>query len=69
MKKMIILEDKAIRKKIADELGYTSQALGLALHFKRNSQKAKIARKMAIENGGVLMEELPTTIKITKRLM
>lgn len=55
--KMIVLKDGEARKKIRRELGITSVALSQALHFQRNSLTAAKARAMAIQNGGVLMEE------------
>lgn len=64
--KMIVLKDGEARKKIRRELGITSAALSQALRFQRNSLSAAKARAMAIQNGGVLMEEQKTvrTVKV-----
>lgn len=56
--KMIVLQNKEAREKIRRELGITGAALSYALNFKRNSPTAKMARAMALQNGGVLMEEV-----------
>lgn len=55
--KMIVLQNKEARKKIRQELGITGAALSYALNFKRNSPMAIKARTMALQNGGILMEE------------
>ncbi len=56
--KMIVLQNKEAREKIRRELGITGAALSYALNFKRNSPTAVKARTMALQNGGVLMEEV-----------
>lgn len=56
MKQFIKLDDRQKRVMISKTYGVTTQALGLALAFKRNSKSAIAMRKMAMENGGVLYE-------------
>ena len=62
--KMIVLQNKEVREKIRRELGISGAALSYALNFKRNSPTAIKARMMALQNGGVLMEESPIERKV-----
>lgn len=57
MKRRIELTDGAVRKEICKALGISKPLLSLALSFRRNSRKCIAARQMALENGGILMEE------------
>lgn len=59
MKQRIELRDTEARKEICRALGITHAALSYALSFKRNSPRSHQARQMAIEAGGILMEEKP----------
>ena len=59
MRKKIELRDTAIRKEICEALHITNAALSYALNYRRNSPSAVAARAMALEHGGVLMEEKP----------
>lgn len=57
MVRRIELKDTEVRRMIAQKLGITSAALSMALSFKRNSPMAKIVREMALQHGGVYLEE------------
>lgn len=59
MIKKIVLQDTEARKKICQALNISNALLSMSLSFKRNSAVCSQARKMALENGGVLMEEKP----------
>lgn len=59
MRRKIELADGIARKEICRVLGITGPALSMALSFKRNSPSAQKARTMALEWGGILMEEKP----------
>ncbi len=59
LKRKIELNDMAARAEICRSLGISKTLLSLALSFKRNSVAAQQARVMALERGGVLMEEKP----------
>lgn len=58
MQKRIELTDRETRKMIAKTFGVTSMSLSLALRFKRNSPECKKMRQMALNNGGVLLQEV-----------
>jgi hypothetical protein len=55
--KRIIELDTENRKKICRTYGVTKGALSHALRFRRNSKLAIAMRNMAMENGGILLEE------------
>ncbi len=57
MRKKIELTDRDARKKIRETFGVSSMSLSLALNFKRNSDKCVKMRKMALDNGGVMLQE------------
>lgn len=57
MVKKIILTDREAQRKILDTFGVTRMSLSYALNYKRNSDKCKQMRKMAMELGGILLEE------------
>lgn len=57
MVRRIELKDTKVRNMIAKKLGITSGALSMALSFKRNSLQARTVREMALQNGGVYLEE------------
>ena len=59
MRRKIELADMAARAEICRVLGISKPLLSLALSFKRNSLAAQQVREMALERGGVLMEEKP----------
>lgn len=59
MRKKIELANMAARAEICRVLGISKTLLSLALSFKRNSPSAQKARTMALEQGGILMEEKP----------
>lgn len=59
MRRKIELADMAARAEICRALGISKPLLSLALSFKRNSVAAQQARAMALEHGGILMEEKP----------
>lgn len=59
LKRKIELNDMAARAEICRSLGISKTLLSLALSFKRNSVAAQQARVMALERGGILMEEKP----------
>lgn len=59
MKRKIELADNAARAEICRALGISKTLLSLALSFKRDSAAARQARTMALEHGGILMEEKP----------
>ena len=59
MIKKIVLQDTEARKKICQALNISNALLSMSLSFKRNSSVCSQAREMALENGGVLMEEKP----------
>lgn len=59
MIKKIVLQDAEARKKICRALNISNALLSMSLSFKRNSAVCSQAREMALENGGVLMEERP----------
>jgi hypothetical protein len=59
LKRKIELNDMAARAEICRSLGISKPLLSLALSFKRDSVAAQQARAMALERGGVLMEEKP----------
>lgn len=59
MRKKIELRDTAMRREICEALHITNAALSYALNYRRNSPSAVAARAMALERGGVLMEEKP----------
>ena len=59
MIKKIVLQDTEARKKICQALNISNALLSMSLSFKRNSTVCSQAREMALENGGVLMEESP----------
>lgn len=63
MKRKILLENSEVRKMICRTLGISGMLLSYALNFKRNSRKCIAARQMALENGGILMEEKEVTRK------
>lgn len=56
MKKLIELDSEK-RKLVCKTFGVTQANLSQALRFQRNSKKAIAMRKVAIENGGVLLEQ------------
>ncbi len=58
MRKKIELTDRAARKRIMETFGVSSMSLSLALNYKRNSDTCKKMRKMALDNGGVMMQEI-----------
>lgn len=57
MVRRIELKDTEVRRMIAQKLGITSAALSMALSFKRNSPMAKTVREMALQHGGIYLEE------------
>ena len=57
MVRRIELKDTEMRRIIAKKLGVTSAALSMALSFKRNSPLSKTIREMALQHGGILLEE------------
>lgn len=57
MRKKIELTDRNTRKKIIKTFGVSPMSLSLALNYKRNSDVCKKMRKMALDNGGVLLKE------------
>lgn len=57
MVRRVELKDVKVRRMIAEKLGITSGAVSMALSFKRNSPMAKTVREMALQNGGVYLEE------------
>lgn len=57
MKRVIKLNDKKIRQKIADTFKVELSTVSMALNFRRNSNQSVAIRAMAMENGGVLYEE------------
>jgi len=57
MRKKIELTDRDTRKKIRETFGVSPMSLSLALNFKRNSDACKKMRKMALDNGGVMLQE------------
>lgn len=59
MRRKIELADMDARNEICRTLGISKPLLSLALSFKRNSQSACKARDMALQMGGVMMEEKP----------
>lgn len=59
MRRKIELTDMEARAEICRTLGISKPLLSLALGFKRNSAAAQQARAMALEHGGILMEEKP----------
>lgn len=59
MKRRIELSDTEARAEICRALGMSKPALSLALSYNRNSPTACKAREMALQMGGVLMEEKP----------
>mgnify|MGYP001771232154 CR=1 FL=1 len=61
MVKKIILTDREAQRKILDTFGVTRMSLSYALNYKRNSDKCKQMRKMAMELGGILLEERSAT--------
>lgn len=58
IKREIRLDSREQRQTIANVLGVTMQALGQYLRFERNSEKAIMARAMALNSGGKLMQEV-----------
>lgn len=58
MRKKIELRDVRMRQTIAQTFGVTSQFVGLALRYERNSIRAKKIRAMALNHGGVLYREV-----------
>lgn len=64
MRRKIELKNGAARKEICEALGISTAGLSLALSFDRNSLTAKQAREMALQRGGVLMEEKPIERKV-----
>ena len=59
MRRKIELADTVTRTEICRTLGISKSFLSLALSFNRNSTAAQQARVMALERGGILMEEKP----------
>lgn len=57
MVRRVELKDAKVRRMIAEKLGITSGAVSMALSFKRNSPTAKLVREMALQHGGVYLEE------------
>ena len=57
MRKKIELTDRDARKKIRETFGVSPMSLSLALNYKRNSDTCKKMRKMALDNGGVILQE------------
>lgn len=57
MIRRIELKDTEVRNMIAKDFGITSAALSMALSFKRNSPMARAVREMAMQHGGVYLEE------------
>lgn len=68
MEKKIVLKDKTIRRKIAEMVGVTPEAVTMALSYKRNSPNAIKIREMALQMGGIPMEELWRTKREVKVL-
>lgn len=58
IKREIRLDSRERRQEIANVLGVTTQALGQYLRFERNSERAIMAREMALKSGGKLMQEV-----------
>jgi len=58
MKRLIKLDDTEARKKITKHFGVSGANLSQALNFKRNSKAAIAMRSMALEDGGILFEEV-----------
>lgn len=58
MRQKIEIKDVKTRQTIAKTFGVTSQFVGLALRYERNSIRAKKIRAMALNHGGVLYREV-----------
>lgn len=58
---MILLNDKSAREAICKALDIKNSTLSMALSFQRNSPTAAQAREMALQHGGILMEEKPAS--------
>lgn len=59
----IIKVDSATREKICKAFRVTTANVGQALAFKRNSKKCVAMRAMALENGGILYEQVKKIIQ------
>lgn len=57
MVRRIELKDPKVRKWLETENMVSSGAVSMALSFKRNSPLANKIRAMALQNGGILLEE------------
>lgn len=57
MRRKIELTDTETRIRIAKTFGVTGANLSQALNYRRNSKTAIAMRKMALENGGILLVE------------
>lgn len=57
MVQKIKLTDTQTRRKIAETFGVSMPYVSMALDFRRNGAIAKKIRTMALNNGGVLLQE------------
>lgn len=57
MVQKIKLTDTQTRRKIAETFGVSMPYVSMALDFRRNSATAIKIRNMALNNGGVLLQE------------
>lgn len=57
MIRRIEIKDPAVREQLVKDSKVTSAAVSYALNFKRNSPKSHEIREMALQRGGIYLEE------------